>query len=179
LSVFSLSLHQPTLTMNILKATTHSTRFVSKGGISSLKRSQVVATKSRFYSTAPQALKTESSSIPWAIGSLIVFGPLLFKLTSPPPSKKNKSASEQVEHVAASKPKVIAVVEGEEKDQESAQEEESSATAAEPVKQLVQKPYVLIGAGTASFAAAQAIKEKDPQANVSRYSEVNRGIGYL
>lgn len=28
-------------------------------------------------------------------------------------------------------------------------------------------PYILIGAGTASFAAAKAIREKDPKAKVS------------
>lgn len=30
-------------------------------------------------------------------------------------------------------------------------------------------PYVLIGAGTASFAAAKAIREADPQAKVSQF----------
>ena len=31
-------------------------------------------------------------------------------------------------------------------------------------------PYVLVGAGTASFAAAKAIREADPQAKVSSFS---------
>ena len=32
-------------------------------------------------------------------------------------------------------------------------------------------PYVLVGAGTASFAAAKAIREKDPKAKVGKVSE--------
>jgi hypothetical protein len=50
-------------------------------------------------------------------------------------------------------------------------EEEKPAVVEEPVK-VIQKPYVLIGAGTASFAAAQAIKEKDPNANVTIESDI-------
>ncbi|KAI8058795.1 apoptosis-inducing factor, mitochondrion-associated, C-term-domain-containing protein [Thamnidium elegans] len=131
--------------MNILKTTTHSARFLQKRGISALK-SRVVANKpaTRLYSTS-QAPK-EGSNVPWAIGSLLVFGPILFKLTSPPPSKK-KAAVEHVQPVEQ-------------------QKKEEPVEVAVPVVKKVQKPYVLVGAGTASFAAAQAIKEKDPQANV-------------
>ncbi|ORX63144.1 hypothetical protein DM01DRAFT_1331217 [Hesseltinella vesiculosa] len=91
-----------------------------------------------------------SSSTPWAIGSLLVFGPLLFHLTSPPPKQKKVS---QVEHQPL----------------QPLQPVTPTPVAAEPEvpkKKKIQKPYILIGAGTASFAAAQAIKEKDPLANV-------------
>ncbi|GAA5795408.1 hypothetical protein HPULCUR_000765 [Helicostylum pulchrum] len=131
--------------MNILKTTTHSARFLQKRGISALK-SRVVSNKptARLYSTSHEAPK-EGSNVPWAIGSLLVFGPILFKLTSPPPSKKKAAIEQHVE-------------------QENKTEE--PVEVAVPVVKKVQKPYVLVGAGTASFAAAQAIKEKDPQANV-------------
>lgn len=142
--------------MNILKTTGHSARFVQKRGISALK-SQLTPAKpvraSRFYSTQQQHVQKESSNVPWAIGSLLVFGPLLFKLTSPPPAPKKKEIVEEKKETPV---EVAAPVE----------EEEEEETVEEPVK-VVQKPYVLVGAGTASFAAAQAIKEKDPQANVN------------
>lgn len=138
--------------MNVLKATSHSARFLARrGAVSNLK----AVNKSRFYSATPAhgaAPKKESSNTPWAIGSLIIFGPLLFHLTSPPPKKKKQL--EHVEHVASvapvAKPQPV----------EEKQEEKPVAV------KKVQKPYVLVGAGTASFAAAQAIKEKDPEANV-------------
>ncbi|KAI9498205.1 apoptosis-inducing factor, mitochondrion-associated, C-term-domain-containing protein [Zychaea mexicana] len=88
---------------------------------------------------------SNSSNTPWFIGSLMVFGPILFKLTSPPPTKKTQEKA-HVEPIAM----------------ETA-EPAAPATAPAP---KIQKPYVLIGAGTASFAAAQAIKEKQPDANV-------------
>lgn len=100
----------------------------------------------RSYATAHVQPKP-SSNTPWFIGSLIVFGPLLFKLTSPPP-KKAKPAVEHVAEPSAAAP-----------------EQPATATAV-PESPKIQKPYVLIGAGTASFAAAQAIKEKEPNANV-------------
>lgn len=143
--------------MNFLKATTHSARFVQRRGISGLKSQFTPKSfgSARCYSSANHAApKQESSSTPWVIGSLIVFGPLLFKLTSPPPSKKKATASH--EHVAPVAP-VTAV---------ATEEKKEEAAAAAPVKK-VQKPYVLVGAGTASFAAAQAIREKDPEANVN------------
>ena len=37
-------------------------------------------------------------------------------------------------------------------------------------------PYVLIGAGTASFAAAKAIREADPQAKVISLSNLLWGV---
>lgn len=134
--------------MNFVKATTFSTRLIQKRGISGLKTQ--VGNKSlrqnRFYSASSHVVVKESSNVPWVVGSLLVFGPLLFKLTSPPEKKK-------VQPVA---PVVIA--------QKEEEEEEEVPVAVKKV----QKPYVLVGAGTASFAAAQAIKEKDPQANVSK-----------
>jgi programmed cell death 8 (apoptosis-inducing factor) len=136
--------------MNFVKATTYSARFIQKRGISGLK-TQLGCTKSfgksRLYSTSQHVTK-EKSNVPWVIGSILIFGPILFKLTSPPEKKK-------VEHI------IPAVVEEEE--QEEAEEE----AVQEPAVKKVQNPYVLVGAGTASFAAAQAIKEKDLQANVS------------
>ncbi|CAO3637451.1 unnamed protein product [Mucor hiemalis] len=138
--------------MNFLKATTHSARFVQRRGISGLK-SQIPSKSfgsTRCYSTANHvAPKQEGSSVPWVIGSIAVFGPILFKLTSPPPSKKKAAAAH--EHVTPVAPVTT--------------EEDKEEAVAAPVKK-VQKPYVLVGAGTASFAAAQAIREKDPEANV-------------
>ncbi|KAI8974719.1 apoptosis-inducing factor, mitochondrion-associated, C-term-domain-containing protein [Pilobolus umbonatus] len=87
------------------------------------------------------ASHSPKSNTPWAIGSLLVFGPLLFHLTSPPPPRKKVQ-----EHVQSVKEQVETV-------------------------QVIPKPYVLIGGGTASFSAAQAIKEKDPKANVIIVSE--------
>lgn len=139
--------------MNVLKASGHSARFVQKRGLINLKSQLKNNNKVRFYSTPADAVKkasSEGSNVPWALGSLLIFGPLLFKLTSPPPSKK------KVEEHPVAVPVTSPV----------AQKEEKEEQVAVPVKK-VQKPYVLVGAGTASFAAAQAIKEKDPEANVS------------
>lgn len=128
--------------MNFLKTAGRSARFASRRAtLNNVKQSQAL----RAYSSGPVK---ETSNVPWAIGSFFVFGPLLFKLTSPPPKKK------QVVHVEPAE---------EEKSEKEAVEE--PAVVDTPAK-VVQKPYVLIGAGTASFAAAQAIKEKDPEANV-------------
>lgn len=146
--------------MNFLKATGHSVRFASKRGlINNFKSANINQKAVRFYSAthAQQQAQKESSNIPWAIGSFVVFGPILFKLTSPPPPKK-KAVDDHAPSHAAPTPAVAAVADEEE-------EKEEEVTAA-PVKKA-QKPYVLVGAGTASFAAAQAIKEKDPEANVS------------
>jgi programmed cell death 8 (apoptosis-inducing factor) len=141
--------------MNFLKASGHSARFVQKRGLVNLKSQLKCNNKVRFYSTTPaDAAKkstSDGSNVPWALCSLLIFGPLLFKLTSPPPPSKKKVE----EHHATAAPVVAPVAEKEEQ------------VVASPVKK-VQKPYVLVGAGTASFAAAQAIKEKDPEANVSR-----------
>ncbi|KAI8359064.1 apoptosis-inducing factor, mitochondrion-associated, C-term-domain-containing protein [Choanephora cucurbitarum] len=141
--------------MNFLKATGHSARFVQRRGLN--LKSQLAKNNfkliQRPYST-PSAghASQEGSSVPWVIGSLLVFGPLLFKLTSPPPPKKKVKEFVE-EHVPAPVAKVVVGADSEDKEKEV------------PVKQI-QKPYVLVGAGTASFAAAQAIKEKDPEANV-------------
>ena len=94
---------------------------------------------SRLYSTHPAHNPTSNTN--WFVGSLIVFGPLLFYLTSPPEPKKK--------HATEHAPQVVHSIE--------------SAVAA--VK-APAKPYVLVGSGTASFSAAQAIKEQEPNANV-------------
>ncbi|CEP07392.1 hypothetical protein [Parasitella parasitica] len=136
--------------MNFLKATGHPIRFASRRRLVNTHKT------ARFYSTSVSshgAAKAENSNVPWAIGSFLVFGPILFKLTSPPPSKKKTEGHTIAPHPNAT----VAAVEKE-------QVEEDKATTV-PVKK-VQKPYVLVGAGTASFAAAQAIKEKEPEANV-------------
>lgn len=134
--------------MNFLKSTCHSARFMQRRvTLNSLRYTN----RARLYSTATGGPVKESSNVPWAIGSLLVFGPILFKLTSPPPPSKRKNLTEHLAPVPV--------------------EEEKPAAVEEPVK-VIQKPYVLIGAGTASFAAAQAIKEKDPNANVTIESDI-------
>ncbi|KAG0191014.1 Apoptosis-inducing factor 1, mitochondrial [Apophysomyces sp. BC1034] len=123
------------MAMNLLRASARSAR-LSRPAVLSARTS--LPSQARAYSSATGQPKPKSNT-PWAIGSLLVFGPLLFQVTSPPPKKKQ------------AKPVV-----------------ETPVAAVAPVKEepKVQKPYVLIGGGTASFAAAQAIKEKDPNANV-------------
>ncbi|ORZ14240.1 hypothetical protein BCR42DRAFT_329796 [Absidia repens] len=127
----------------------------------SARRTTLRATKAtnvtsniRPYATATSAnsTATHGSSTPWAIGSLLVFGPLLFQLTAPPPKQKKQ-------HVDASHPAPPPP------QPEQPSIEAAPAPIATPPKKI-QKPYVLIGAGTASFAAAQAIKEAEPDANV-------------
>lgn len=81
------------------------------------------------------------SNTNWFVGSLIIFGPLLFYLTSPPEPKKH--------HAADYVPQVVHKI------------EDAVAAVKTPAK-----PYVLVGSGTASFSAAQAIKEQEPNANV-------------
>lgn len=151
--------------MNFLKATGHSVRFASKRGlINNFKPTNINQKATRFYSAthAQQQAQKESSNIPWAIGSFVVFGPILFKLTSPPPPKKKTVDDHAPSSVQAVAPTPVVAA--------PANEEEEEEQVATPVKKA-QKPYVLVGAGTASFAAAQAIKEKDPEANVS-YSRI-------
>ncbi|KAI9303582.1 apoptosis-inducing factor, mitochondrion-associated, C-term-domain-containing protein [Cunninghamella echinulata] len=106
-------------------------------------------------SSSQQHSTTTGSATPWAIGSLLVFGPILFKLTSPPP--KPKKQQQHIEHESPIVNKDI--------NNQSEQQDEKEQVTTAPVKKI-QKPYVLIGAGTASFAAAQAIKELDSDANV-------------
>ncbi|KAF9140720.1 Apoptosis-inducing factor 1, mitochondrial [Mortierella sp. GBA39] len=104
--------------------------------------------------TTPAAHHTESDAV-WVIGSLLVFGPLIYKLTAPPPKK---NAGESVHH---HKEEVVEEV--------VVEEEEETAAAAVPVATKHEKdyyPYILIGAGTASFAAMEAIREKDPSAAI-------------
>ncbi|KAK3840150.1 MAG: apoptosis-inducing factor, mitochondrion-associated, C-term-domain-containing protein [Linnemannia elongata] len=104
--------------------------------------------------TTPAAHHSESDAA-WVIGSLLVFGPLIYKLTAPPPKKK---AGESDHHHKK-----------EEAVEEAAEEEETAAAAAAPAAVKNEKdyyPYILIGAGTASFAAMEAIREKDPSAAI-------------
>lgn len=95
---------------------------------------------------------------------MLVFGPILFQLTAPPP--KEKKHEQQQQHAPVVQPTTV--------DTASMEPAESSpAPVAATTTKKIQKPYVLIGAGTASFAAAQAIKESDPQANVSQNKDAN------
>ncbi|KAG9061717.1 Apoptosis-inducing factor 1, mitochondrial [Linnemannia hyalina] len=96
--------------------------------------------------TTPAAHHTDSDAI-WVI----------YKLTAPPPKK---NAGESAHH--HKEEAVEEVVEEEE-------EKETAAAAAAPVAAKHEKdyyPYILIGAGTASFAAMEAIREKDPSAAI-------------
>ncbi|KAF9579621.1 Apoptosis-inducing factor 1, mitochondrial [Lunasporangiospora selenospora] len=124
----------------------------------------------RSYASAPStsaahAAHHSGSDAPWVVGSLLFFGPLIYKLTAPPPKKKagetdhhghgNVSA-----HKAAEEPEV---------EEEIAEEAETEAVAPAPSAPKHEKdfyPYILIGAGTASFAAMEAIREKDPNAAI-------------
>ncbi|OAD65434.1 hypothetical protein PHYBLDRAFT_80363 [Phycomyces blakesleeanus NRRL 1555(-)] len=120
----------------------------------------------RTYAQATPSPKNAGTNTPWFLGSLIVFGPLLFKLTSPPPKQKKIEhtpvAATATATAAADKPsepvKNSAVI-----PTESTSDSNKSTSTQKP---KVQKPFVLIGGGTASYAAAKAIKEKDPLANV-------------
>ncbi|KAI7901681.1 apoptosis-inducing factor, mitochondrion-associated, C-term-domain-containing protein [Cokeromyces recurvatus] len=157
--------------MNFLKTTRHSIRFAQKRGLVKLQLTEGLRTTSLrpYSSTSPvhahHVAKKESSNIPWVIGSLVVFGPLLFKLTSPPPPKKKNLQSNEHHNVPAVTPPVITPKEEEDKEESKTGDKKVEEIKPVTVKE-VQKPYVLVGAGTASFAAAQAIKEKDPNANV-------------
>ncbi|KAG0276230.1 Apoptosis-inducing factor 1, mitochondrial, partial [Linnemannia gamsii] len=108
--------------------------------------------------TTPAAHHSDSDAV-WVIGSLLVFGPLIYKLTAPPPKKTSES-----DHHQKKEKKEEAVEEAVEEE-----EEETAAAAAVPAATKHEKdyyPYILIGAGTASFAAMEAIREKDPSAAI-------------
>ncbi|KAF9972313.1 Apoptosis-inducing factor 1, mitochondrial, partial [Actinomortierella ambigua] len=79
---------------------------------------------------------------------------VIYKLTAPPPRKK--AAADH--HPAPAKQPVQEAVEAEEAEAEEA--------PAAPKYEKDFYPYVLIGAGTASFAAMEAIREKDPSAAI-------------
>ncbi|KAI8149749.1 apoptosis-inducing factor, mitochondrion-associated, C-term-domain-containing protein [Fennellomyces sp. T-0311] len=133
------------MALNLLRASaSRSTRLARPSAANSIGQISARRIAPRAYTTgsAPHS-SASSSNTPWFIGSLLVFGPVLFKLTSPPPKQKQETV--HVEPVATETP------------------EPATPVATQP---KIQKPYVLIGAGTASFAAAQAIKEKQPDANV-------------
>ncbi|RUS27131.1 hypothetical protein BC938DRAFT_483673 [Jimgerdemannia flammicorona] len=70
---------------------------------------------------------------------VIVIPTQLFYLTSPPP----KNSSHRRSDLQDQNDKTVPVTKGQDKD-----------------------PFILVGAGTASFTAAQSIKEKNPEANV-------------
>ncbi|KAG0043087.1 Apoptosis-inducing factor 1, mitochondrial [Gryganskiella cystojenkinii] len=111
---------------------------------------------------APHTAHHQSSDAAWVIGSLVFFGPLIYRLTAPPPKKK----ASDVDHHHSHSKKASAEEEIEEEEQEDVK-----PAAATPAVAAVQHekgfyPYVLIGAGTASFAAMEAIREKDPSAAI-------------
>ncbi|KAF9345817.1 Apoptosis-inducing factor 1, mitochondrial [Mortierella sp. AD094] len=111
-----------------------------------------------YASTSSQPAHTAhqpSSDAAWVIGSLVFFGPLIYKLTAPPPRKK----ASQVDHHHASSS-------SHHKDSESNDAEANEVAAAVPKHEKDLYPYILIGAGTASFAAMEAIREKDPAAAI-------------
>ncbi|KAF9180614.1 Apoptosis-inducing factor 1, mitochondrial [Haplosporangium sp. Z 767] len=102
-----------------------------------------------------------SSDAIWVIGSLLFFGPLIYKLTAPPPRKKGGEADHH--HASAQKNA------GKEEDTAEAEEDTAAAEVAAVSAPKHEKnfyPYILIGAGTASFAAMEAIREKDPSAAI-------------
>ncbi|KAF8934066.1 apoptosis-inducing factor, mitochondrion-associated, C-term-domain-containing protein [Dissophora ornata] len=101
------------------------------------------------------------SDAAWVIGSLLVFGPLIYKLTAPPPRKKA-----DVDHTHHSGSKQSKHNEGEDEAEEKEQHDDGSSSAASHKREKDFYPYILIGAGTASFAAMEAIREKDPSATI-------------
>ncbi|KAK3838027.1 MAG: apoptosis-inducing factor, mitochondrion-associated, C-term-domain-containing protein [Linnemannia gamsii] len=108
---------------------------------------------------AAHAAHRSDSDAVWLIGSLLFFGPLIYKLTAPPAKKKAGESDHHHQTEAA--------------EEEEAVEEETATAAAAPVAAAAATkhekdfyPYILIGAGTASFAAMEAIREKDPSAAI-------------
>ncbi|KAF9291973.1 Apoptosis-inducing factor 1, mitochondrial [Mortierella alpina] len=109
----------------------------------------------------------KQSDAAWVIGSLVVFGPLIYNLTAPPPRKK---AGEAVHgHVAAASSQTKTkdhATEEESTDAENEASDDAAAATSAPKHEKDFYPYILIGAGTASFAAMEAIREKDPSAAI-------------
>ncbi|KAG0364935.1 apoptosis-inducing factor, mitochondrion-associated, C-term-domain-containing protein [Gamsiella multidivaricata] len=118
----------------------------------------------RAYASAPSATATHhtahhpNSDAAWVIGSLLFFGPMIYKLTAPPPRKKTAEANHH--HAATSSHKK----EVKQDLTDDAEEEDQEVPAAKYEKDFY--PYILIGGGTASFAAMEAIREKDPSAAI-------------
>ncbi|KAF9434619.1 Apoptosis-inducing factor 1, mitochondrial [Entomortierella beljakovae] len=118
----------------------------------------------RSYASAPSqpahhADKSNSEAF-WAIGSLLVFGPLIYKLTAPPPKKKASDShhDHSSSHQSDSN-----------KNSEETHKAPLIESGAQSITIKAEKdfyPYILIGAGTASFAAMEAIREKDPSAAI-------------
>ncbi|KAG0255823.1 Apoptosis-inducing factor 1, mitochondrial [Mortierella polycephala] len=107
------------------------------------------------------ALHHTNSDAIWVIGSLLFFGPMIYKLTAPPPRKKGGEADHH--HTSAQKNA------GEEEDTAEAEKDTAAtetAAVSVPKHEKDFYPYILIGAGTASFAAMEAIREKDPSAAI-------------
>ncbi|CAM0135943.1 unnamed protein product [Umbelopsis sp. WA50703] len=128
--------------MSMLRtAAIRSARASARPALKLYRPSTVTSPAPRLYSSQPGS-HHPTGSTNWFVGSLIVFGPLLFYLTSPPESKKQHSHAEHA-------PSLVHKI------------EDAVAAVKAPAK-----PYVLVGSGTASFAAAQAIKEQEPNANV-------------
>ncbi|KAG0356528.1 Apoptosis-inducing factor 1, mitochondrial [Podila minutissima] len=112
------------------------------------------------HGNTPAQHHTDSDAA-WVIGSLLIFGPMIYKLTAPPPKKK---AGESDHHSSHKKEEVEVAEEAEE-----AEEAETAPAAASTASAKHEKdfyPYILIGAGTASFAAMEAIREKDSSAAI-------------
>ncbi|KAI1314996.1 Apoptosis-inducing factor 1, mitochondrial [Mortierella claussenii] len=132
-------------------------------------RSYASSTSSHAPPAAAHAHAPQSDAM-WVIGSLVFFGPLIYHLTAPPPRKKVTEAGHH-NHIASSSSSSHKAAEKKEEshqDESEAQDEKPAAPAAAPPKKHEKDfyPYVLIGAGTASFAAMEAIREKDPSAAV-------------
>ncbi|KAI7871318.1 apoptosis-inducing factor, mitochondrion-associated, C-term-domain-containing protein [Spinellus fusiger] len=149
--------------MNLLRASTRVSRHLPTRALNA--RQAFPPRLKHAYSTAPStatatatATATSQSHTPWFLGSLLVFGPLLFYLTSPPPKKKTVAPA--------------VTIKATETHDEQHNVPVSTETPVEEAKSVpVQKPMVLIGGGTACYAAAKAIKERDPLANVILITE--------
>ncbi|KAJ2961586.1 hypothetical protein NQZ79_g3143 [Umbelopsis isabellina] len=129
--------------MSMLRtAAIRSVRANARPALKLSRPSTVIRPAPRFYSSHPASHSHPTSTTNWFVGSLIVFGPLLFYLTSPPASKKQHGHADHAPSLVHKIEDAVAVV------------------------KAPAKPYVLVGSGTASFAAAQAIKEQEPNASV-------------
>ncbi|KAG0199638.1 Apoptosis-inducing factor 1, mitochondrial [Mortierella sp. GBA30] len=146
-------------TARLASQKTATTSVVSRQTLLSLRQ-----TARSYASTSTHAAHHKDSDAAWVIGSLVVFGPLIYKLTAPPPRKK----ASEIGHGHASSPESHKTKA--ETAEEDAEEDDASAadatTASAPKHEKDFYPYILIGAGTASFAAMEAIREKDPSAAV-------------
>lgn len=133
----------PLQKMSMLRtAAIRSARANARPALKLSRPSAAIKPTPRFYSSHPASHSNPTGTTNWFVGSLIVFGPLLFYLTSPPASKKQHGHADHAPSLVHKIEDAVAVV------------------------KAPTKPYVLVGSGTASFAAAQAIKEQEPNASV-------------